>query len=48
MVHVVEEKSPPGAVAKSSFLYENDEKYNGQIQYKVVNPHTITLFIVPM
>jgi hypothetical protein len=48
MVYVIEEKSPGGAVTKSSFLYENDEKYNGQIQYKVVNPNTTTLFIVPM
>jgi hypothetical protein len=48
MVQVVEEKSPVGAVPKSSFLYENDEKYHGQIQYKVVNPNTTTLFIVPM
>ena len=48
MVLVVEEKSPPGAVTKSSFLYENDQKHQGQIQYKVVNPNTTTLFIVPM
>jgi hypothetical protein len=48
MVDVIEEKSPAGAVTKSQFLYENDAKYNGQIQYKVVNPDTTTLFIVPM
>jgi magnesium-transporting ATPase (P-type) len=44
---VVEETSPPGAVPQASFIYETFEKYHGEIQYKVVNPHTTTLYVVP-
>jgi hypothetical protein len=47
MVHVVEEKSSPGAVSKSKFLYEDNQKYKGQIQYKVENPRKTILFVVP-
>jgi len=47
LVRVVEEKSPPGAIPQSSFLYITDKKYHGEIQYKVVNPHTTTLWILP-
>lgn len=47
LVHVVEEKSPPGAVPKSSFLYITDKRYHAEIQYKVVNPSTTTLWILP-
>ena len=46
-VHVVEEKSPPGAVPQASFIYETIEKYHGEIQYKVVNPITTTLWVLP-
>ena len=47
LVQVVEEKSPPGAVPKSSFLYLTDNRYHAEIQYKVVNPSTTTLWILP-
>lgn len=47
LVQVIEEKSPPGAIPQSSFLYKTVEKYHAEIEYKVVNPHTTTLWIVP-
>ena len=46
-VSVVEEKSPLGAIPQASFIYLNSEKYHGEIQYKVVNPDTTTLWILP-
>ena len=47
LIQVVEETSPPGAVPQASFIYETFEKYHGEIQYKAVNPHTTTLYVVP-
>jgi hypothetical protein len=48
MIQVIEEKSPPGTtVTKNSFLYKASAKYNGEIEYKVVNPQTTTLYILP-
>lgn len=47
LLQVVEEKSPPGAIPQSSFVYKLNEKYHGQIQYKVVSPDTTTLYVVP-
>jgi signal transduction histidine kinase len=47
LAQVVEEKSLPGAVSQASFIYETFEKYHGEIEYKVVNPHTTTLYVVP-
>jgi signal transduction histidine kinase len=47
MVQIVQEKSPPGATTKSSFLYKPSQKYNAEIEYKVVNPHATTLYILP-
>jgi len=44
---VVEEKSPRGAVPESSWIYKSFEKYQGQVQYKVVNPETTTQYVVP-
>src|ERR671921_830805 len=46
-VSVVEEKSPLGAIPQASFIYLNSEKYHGEIQYKVENPDTTTLWILP-
>jgi hypothetical protein len=46
-VYVLEEKSPSGAVPHASFIYLNSEKYKGEIQYKVVNPDTTSLWILP-
>ena len=44
---VVEEKSPQGVVLEASWIYKTFEKYEGQVQYKVVNPETTTLYVVP-
>jgi hypothetical protein len=47
LANVVEERTPPGAVPQSSFIYKTFEKYHGEIEYKVVNPQTTTLYVVP-
>jgi hypothetical protein len=47
MIQVVQEKSPPGAVTQSIFVYKPSKKYNADIEYKVVNPHTTTLYLLP-
>jgi hypothetical protein len=44
---VLEEKSPKGAVPQSSWIYKSFDKYQGQVQYKVVNPETTTQYVVP-
>jgi hypothetical protein len=44
---VVEEKSPKGAVPESSWIYKSFDRYQGQVQYKVVNPETTTQYVVP-
>jgi hypothetical protein len=44
---VVEEKSPNGVVPESSWIYKSFDKYQGQVQYKVVNPETTTQYVVP-
>jgi hypothetical protein len=46
-IYVLEEKSPSGAEPHASFIYLNSEKYKGEIQYKVVNPDTTSLWILP-
>jgi signal transduction histidine kinase len=46
-VHVVEEKTPANVTPQASFIYETFEKYHGEIQYKVVNPVTTTLWVLP-
>jgi hypothetical protein len=46
-INVVEEKSPVGVVPQSSFMYETFAKYHGEIEYKVVNPHSTTLWVLP-
>jgi signal transduction histidine kinase len=46
-VHVIEEKSAPGVIPQASFMYETFEKYHGEIQYKVVNHETTTLWVLP-
>jgi hypothetical protein len=48
LVRAVEEKSPPpGAIPQDMFIYKNDEKYQGEVQYKVVKPDTTTIYSVP-
>ncbi len=45
LLRVVEEESPPGSIPEDMFIYENDENYQGQLQYKVVTPETTELYI---
>jgi hypothetical protein len=47
LVRVVEEESPPGSIPQDMFIYKNDEKYHGDVQYKVVKPDSTTVYIVP-
>src|ERR671933_2798186 len=47
LIDVVQEKSPSGAIPQASFIYKTFEKYHGEIEYKIVNPFTTTLFVVP-
>jgi hypothetical protein len=47
LVRVVEEESPPGSIPQDIFIYKNDEKYQGDVQLKVVKPDTTTVYIVP-
>ena len=47
MVQIIEEKTLPGAIIESSFLYKSSEKYDGEIIYKIVNSHTTILYIIP-
>jgi signal transduction histidine kinase len=43
---IVEEQSQPDTVADSSFMYENVDKYDGEVQYRVTNPQGSTLYVV--
>ena len=47
LLHVVEEKTPLGAVTGSAFIYKVFAKYHGEVTYKVVNPHSTRLYVVP-
>jgi signal transduction histidine kinase len=47
LIQVVDEKSPPGIVPGASFIYKTFPKYHGEIEYKVANPHTTRLYVVP-
>jgi hypothetical protein len=47
LVRVVEEKSSVGAIPEEAWIYRQDEKYQGEVQYKVVKPDSTTLYIVP-
>jgi hypothetical protein len=47
IVRVVEEESPPGSIPQDIFIYKNDQKYHGDVQYKVVKPDTTTIYVVP-
>jgi hypothetical protein len=47
LVRVVEEESPPGSIPQDIFIYRNDEKYQGDVQLKVVKPDTTTVYILP-
>jgi len=47
LLQVVEEKTPPGAVTGSAFIYKMFPKYHGSVEYKVVNPHSTRIYVVP-
>jgi hypothetical protein len=47
MVQVIQEKSPIGSVAESSFLYTKSERFNGQIIFKETKDNVTTLYIIP-
>ncbi len=47
LLRVVEEESPPGSIPQDIYVYRNDEKYQGDVQIKVVKPDTTTVYIVP-
>jgi hypothetical protein len=47
LVRVVEEESLAGTISQDTFFYRTDEKYQGEVQYKVVKGDTTTLYIVP-
>jgi hypothetical protein len=47
LVRVVEEESPPGSIPQDVYIYKYDEKYQGDVQYKVVKPDTTTVYILP-
>ncbi len=47
MVQIIEEKTLPGVTIESSFLYKPSEKYDGEIIYRIVNPDTTILYIIP-
>jgi hypothetical protein len=47
IVRVVEEESPPGSIPQDIFVLKYDEKYQGDVQYKVVKPDTTTVYVVP-
>ncbi len=36
LVRVVEEESSPVSIPQDTFIYKNDEKYQGDVQYKVI------------
>lgn len=47
MIQVIQEKSPLGAVTQSTFVYKPSKKYNADIEYKIVNRVTTTLYLLP-
>ncbi len=40
-------KSPQGSVSKAYFLYRQNKKYGGEVQYQIVNPEKTTLLVRP-
>ena len=41
------EKKATTATSYDVFIYKPNEKYKGELQYKVVKPHGTTLYVVP-
>ncbi len=46
LIEVIKEKTPIGIPTGSFFLYEPSEKYNGEIEYKVINSETTTIYLL--
>jgi signal transduction histidine kinase len=44
---VIEEKSDNNSIPNSSFIYKTSKKYDGQVQYKIINHESTTLYVVP-
>jgi hypothetical protein len=47
LIEVIQEKSPSGSIVQDSFVYKHSDKYTGEIEYKIVNPQTTTLYLLP-
>jgi hypothetical protein len=47
LIEVIQEKSPQGSIVQDSFVYKHSDKYTGEIEYKIVNPQTTTLYLLP-
>lgn len=44
---VVEERSGNDTIPNSSFIYKTSKKYDGQVQYKIVNRESTVIYVVP-
>lgn len=47
MVTEIHERTPPGAIANSTFLYKSSDKYDGEIVRKEVTAETTVLLVTP-
>ena len=47
LVQVIEEKSSLSGTSYDVFIYKLNDKYKGELEYKVVKPHGTTLYVVP-
>ncbi len=47
LTKTISEKSPHGSVSKAYFLYKENKKYGGEIQYQIVNPEKTTVLVRP-
>lgn len=47
LTKTISEKSPQGSVSKAYFLYKQNKKYGGEIQYQIVNPEKTTVLVRP-
>ncbi len=44
---VIEEKSANESIPSATFVYKTNKKYDGQVQYKLVNRESTILYVVP-
>jgi hypothetical protein len=47
LTKTMSERSPQGSISKAYFLYKQNKKYGGEIQYQMVNPEKTTLLVRP-